>query len=55
MPIMNIEEKLDLEEINEYLILNKLPLNQNHFDITKGPDQKRECNIWKECGIFRNA
>ncbi len=42
-------------KINEYLILNKLPINQNHFDITKGPDQKRECNIWKECGIFRNA
>ncbi len=42
-------------KINEYLILNKLPLNQNHFDITKGPDQKRECNIWKECGVFRNA
>ncbi len=40
---------------NEYLILNKLPLNQNHFDITKGPDQKRECNIWKECGISRNV
>ncbi|MBS1257816.1 MAG: Phosphoadenosine phosphosulfate reductase [Candidatus Scalindua arabica] len=40
-------------KINEYLMLNKLPVNQYHFDITKGPDQKRECNIWKECGIKR--
>ena len=40
-------------KINEYLMFNKLPVNQYHFDITKGPDQKRECNIWKECGIKR--
>ena len=42
-------------KINKYIMLNKLPVNQNHFDITKGPDQKMECNIWKECGIYRNA
>ncbi|MFQ5964573.1 MAG: phosphoadenosine phosphosulfate reductase family protein [Candidatus Scalinduaceae bacterium] len=44
----------DYCKINEYIMLNKLPINQNHFDITKGPDQKKECNIWKECGIYRS-
>lgn len=45
----------DYCKINKYIMLNKLPINQNHFDITKGPDQKRECNIWKECGIYRSV
>ncbi|MDR4497082.1 MAG: phosphoadenosine phosphosulfate reductase family protein [Candidatus Scalindua sp.] len=45
----------DYCKINKYLVLNKLPMNRNHFDITKGPDQKKECNIWKECGIYRNV
>ncbi len=44
----------DYCKINKYLVLNKLPINKNHYDITKGPDQKKECNIWKECGIYRN-
>ncbi|MCP5004780.1 MAG: phosphoadenosine phosphosulfate reductase family protein [Planctomycetes bacterium] len=44
----------DYCKINKYLVLNKLPMNKNHYDITKGPDQKMECNIWKECGIYRN-
>jgi phosphoadenosine phosphosulfate reductase len=45
----------DYCKINKYIMLNKLPINQNHFDITKGPDQKKECNIWKECGIYRSV
>ena len=41
-------------KVNKYLLSNKLPVNRNHFDITKGPDQKKECNIWKECGICQS-
>jgi len=33
------------EQLQEYIAENNLPLNEAHFDITKGLDQKKECKI----------
>ena len=33
------------EQVTGYIKVNELPINNNHFDVTKGPDQSMECGI----------
>ena len=37
------------EQITQYLRQNSLPINPNHYDPTKGPDQRGECGIHSKC------
>ena len=39
------------EMANEYIRKNNLPVNPNHFDITKGEGGKMECGIGEKCGL----
>lgn len=39
------------EQANKYLEEHNLPVNQDHFDITKGASGKKECKIGDMCGF----
>ncbi|MDT8300172.1 MAG: phosphoadenosine phosphosulfate reductase family protein [Sedimentisphaerales bacterium] len=39
------------QQVNDYLKENNLPVNESHFDITKGQNLKSECKIDDHCGF----
>ena len=41
----------DQETALKYIRDNKLPINEKHYDMTKGKSQKFECNIGDHCGV----
>lgn len=41
-----------LQHANAYLKENNLPINEGHYDITKGQDLKSECKIDDHCGFI---
>ena len=43
------------EQVNDYLKENNLPINESHFDITKGQNLKSECKIDDNCGFINGG
>jgi 3'-phosphoadenosine 5'-phosphosulfate sulfotransferase (PAPS reductase)/FAD synthetase len=43
------------DKVNDYLKENNLPINDSHFDITKGQNLKSECKIDDNCGFINGG
>jgi 3'-phosphoadenosine 5'-phosphosulfate sulfotransferase (PAPS reductase)/FAD synthetase len=43
------------DDIFRYLSEHRLPVNEDHWDLTKGRDQRGECLIGDHCGVRSGA